>query len=524
MRSVLVVLAISLSACGAVPKHATAPAAQLPAERYLDWDQFHHVYGIDPLPAEQAAGRWHFAFVRDHGEVVEVVRVAPTGEPRDRRKISRGADGSLRADYYDAFGVPEKVVVVDANGYESTTHRSGIQGSGECHHRRFIGTGGVTSEILCYDAANQPLAGNAGCERFRVTRNASFHPIEGECLRADGSKGTFSDGHHRWRAVVDELGNNRSVEYLDVNGAPVASGCAKNLREFGVSGGQTKSRCQTSTGAFVWETRWTYDTHGCKSSISYVDADGHPFERVGVASIHMQNDAKCKELRRETRDSTGKLSGLISVRAYARDELGQSSMQRCWDKHGQGISCAATRADDRHGAEVRYTHDAQGRITQTRCYTIAGAPDTCSASGAFEERVEFGSDGRMRTLSFFDRAGRPASRSGHARETLEWDAFGSLVAVRNWGADGAPVSPPGGCHEMRTTFDAHHLRESVECRDVDGKPKLGSVCHVDTATCFAKGASKIQIVRVGDKVFNVHLDPAGRELLRTDCEESHCIQ
>lgn len=526
MRTALLLAALSLSACAT--KRPPAHALIRSDERYLDWDQLHGPFGIDPVTEAQARGRWHYAFIREKGQVVEIIHVSPTGEPFVRRKLSTQTDGSARVDFYDQWGTLDRIMVVDANGYESVTHRSGVAGSDGCHHKRHVAdAAGVIVETTCYDDANHPIVGDDGCERIQWVRDARRHAIEVACLRADGAKATFSSGFHRSRVTVDAIGSVTAVDYLDASGAPVSIGCAHEERSQTASGSIARRSCRKKDGAFDWETRWAYDANDCVAQIASVDAYGKPHELVGVAFTDFESDAHCAVLRRESRDAHGRLSGNVAIRTFVHDVLGQMRIERCFDSLRQPISCISISPGKRHGSEVRYDRDERGRITRMRCYTHEGKPDVCFQGGSHEERREFGADGRESSRSYFDATGRPTLVTGIARTTYGRDAFGSVIVERNFGVDGAALTPDGGCHELRWTYDAHHRLASVECRDELGFARTNVLCMSESygsKTCFAKGATLIRIVREGGKVENVHLGPTGDEILRVDCEKGYCIR
>jgi hypothetical protein len=525
MRTALLLAALSVCACTAAqrpPAHALIRSD----ERYLDWDQLHGPFGVDPITEAQARGRWHYAFVREKGVVVEIIRVSPTGEAFNRSKLSTQPDGSARVDFYDSWGTLDRIMVVDANGYESVTHRSGVHGNDGCHHKRHIAdSAGVIAETICYDAANRPLVGDYGCERVQWVRDARRHPIEIACFRADGTKATFSSEYHRARAKVDELGHATSLDFLDVDGAPVATGCAHEKREWSASGGVSRRKCTKRDGTFDWETRWTYDANGCQTTTAYVDAVGKPLELMGAAFVELRNDAHCAVLRRETRDARGRLSGKVAVRTYVRDATGRMRIQRCFDSLEHPTSCFSIHPQ--HGVEVRSDFDERGRLVRESCYTADGKPDVCADGSEHETRSAYGEDGLVSSLAYFDTLGRPMLKHGIARTTYERDAVGAVIWERNFGVDGAAITPDGGCYEVRWVYDAHHRLAFVECRDTLGFARTNSLCMIEginQRACFAKGASLIRVVRGGGKVENVHFGPTGNEIMRVDCAQEQCLQ
>jgi hypothetical protein len=527
MRIALIVAALSLSACSTTAKRPPSHALIRSSERYLDWDQLHGPFGVDPITEAQARGRWHYAFVREKGQVVEIIRVSPTGEPFARRKLSYEPDGSSRVDFYDAWGTLDMIMVVDANGYESVTHRSGVQGRNGCHHQRHIAdAAGVIAETICYDAANQPIVNDDGCERVQFVRNARRHAIETACFRADGTKATFSSEFHRSRESVDALGYATSLVYLDVDGAPLAAGCAYEKREHAASGGTSRRSCKRRDGTFDWETRAEYDTRGCQTEIASVDGAGKPREFVDVAFVRMKTDEHCAILRRETLDGRGRPSGTVAIRTYVRDAMGRTTIERCFDSLQHPVSCIAVHPQS-HGVEVRFDYDERGRVSRRRCYASDGKPDLCADREEHETRFDFAADGHVFSTAYFDAAGQPMLVHGIARTTYTRDAFGSVVAERNFGVDGAAITPAGGCYEVLWRYDEHHRLSSIECRDTLGFARTNALCLVDSPsrkTCFAKGASLIRVVRNGGKVENVHLGPTGNEIMRVDCEQGACLQ
>ena len=94
----------------------------------------------------------------------------------------------------DEWGTTEAIMVVDSNGYESMTARSGVMGREGCHHlRHFADAAGSIGETICYDAENRPIVNENGCERVQWVRNARRHPIEVACFRAEATGGEFVD-------------------------------------------------------------------------------------------------------------------------------------------------------------------------------------------------------------------------------------------------------------------------------------------------------------------------------------------
>ncbi|MBI2389910.1 MAG: hypothetical protein HYV09_09980 [Deltaproteobacteria bacterium] len=528
MTRALAVLVLTLVGCGAAkvaPKPQPQPQPQpQPSERVARFRSWGHVtrgYGVDPLTANQAVGSWHWVLRFRGDEVIEAQEISPTGTKLRRRVLSHDAAGTLTVLELDAHGVERAVRTVTADGRELVVFRTGVVGD-ECHHRKLVPDGrGFEHEAICYDETDRPYPGEHGCERVVHERNERGHVVHGACLRADGTRATFRSGQHEYRSTVDELGYEVETVYIDLDGQLRAAGCARAKNEYAKNGLIARRRCVTRTGAFDVEARWQYDDNGCQTAYLRVDAQGNPTLDNGVAATIWVRNAKCEELARKTHGVNGELVGRPAVREYQRDALGQAIEQRCRDTKLAPISCLGGKGED--GAFVKYTFDDRGRQTTKRCFTMSGVPSGCSVQYPFEERLEYDTRGRAIAQSYFDTAGSPALALGAARVTIEYDPAGYIASKRYFGVHAEPVLAKIGCHELRSVRDDHHQLAAIECRGRAAELVESSLCIGDA--CFVPGAARVVVERVTfNKLFNVHYDANGVELVRISCDAAVCFR
>jgi serine/threonine protein kinase len=521
----------------AKPTHATgddattaAPAASAPvvpeaATTFVSRGLGRDVYGVDPVPASQAAGQWHFRVQRRDGLVDAVEHVAPNGRVDGRETFERAA-GILTRRVIDARGVEAASETRSADGTVRFTARSGAVGQGGCHHWKVrVDDRDLPVRAECFDGGGHLVPDEEGCEVRLSTFDEARRETSLKCVQPDESPATFASGEHV-RRFAYEAGRRVESASFGANDGPMVDvrGCAKKRARFTPQGDLAADVCLDLTGTVVREARRTADPGGCLTVEENFGPNGQPAAPEGVAARVFTRDDKCGEVRVEVHGVDGKPFGATqapAVRERVFNAQGLAIEERCRDAKLQPVSCY--RGEGTLGALVKRTFDDRGREILYRGFSADGAPTGKDVEFPHETRSTYGDDGRLRSVAWFDAAGKPGTVfGGAARMDFVYDSIGAELAKSFFGPQGAPVMTSLGCQELRSNFDEHHRVAAYECRGPDGNLSPARVCM--GGVCWPMGSARVVVQRPGGEVFNVFQDVKGKELKRISCEKQACYR
>jgi serine/threonine protein kinase len=481
--------------------------------------------GVDALAPDEARSRYHTRMERKGGVIVAWESVVPGGRVNLRRTIERGG-GGLTVRVFDAYGVETAVETRGANGTVTTRLRSGVIGSGGCHHHKLsFDERGRPVRSECFDGADRVVPNEEGCEVVLTTYDDAGHPLSSKCVHADRSVAKFASGEHE-RRMRYERGLEIERALFSSDGSPVADvqGCVKRSWRHNAKGEQQVEHCFDGSGKIARETRYTYDARPCIASEEHFASDGKPIAPNGVATTLYRRDDKCGVLRQETRAPDGKLVGAQqhpAISEYVLDARGLVIESRCRDTSSSPVSCSA--GTGTQGALVKTSYDERGREIRRRGFSMEGAATGLTVEEPHEVRISYGEDGRAREYAWFDAMGNPGTAfGGAARRRFSYDSLGAQLATSFFDANGAPMLTTLGCHELRMGYDEHHRLVSWESRGPDGKLRAANICAY--GVCWPPGTARVGIERAGGTVTNVFYDTSGTKLDTISCDKQPCYR
>jgi uncharacterized protein YjhX (UPF0386 family) len=418
--------------------------------------------------------------------------------------------------------VRDAVVTIDASGLEHRVALSGFVGSGGCYQRRVTEDAqGRRVEERCLDPVGRATPDTNGCERRRLDRDARNHVVATKCLHDDGTPATYANEHYEARVTVDELGQETAYDYLDVDGHPKPTGCARMVRDFLPNGLIHAQRCTDGSGAFDTAMRFSYDENGCRSEVWNVDAQGQPIERNGSAGALWTLNEKCSAVVHRTVDARGNPTGMHPIQRYQLDAQGYATRMECFVRDGVATPCRGLPTYQYVASVQRFSYDEHRRVTLTECFDPLGHPAPCGDHRPAVEAYEYGADGQLRVERSLDARRQPALGHGVSYDEIARDFAGRVASRKSFGLLGEPVVSDLGCHEIRWVRDDHHRLVEVECFGINERPSASSMC-IDEV-CWPVGTARVQVVRISEsKRENVFYDVDGKELRRDSCDKSRC--
>lgn len=236
------------------------------------------------------------------------------------------------------------------------------------------------------------------------------------------------DGIFGYRFTVDSLGRRTSVTYVGADGEPVANkkGVARMSYSYAPSGGMDRIDCFDLDGNLtlneeLWATlKLEYDEKGCDNFLSFYGPDGNP--------VCNKEEA-------------------IAGQRRVRDEKGYITEATFVDTEGK--PCMARSGYSTH----RLAYDSRGNMTSAEFFDAEGRPVTNKTG---EHRYEFRYDKRgNRTYSanYGLDGSRVCGTDGVWASELEYDDDNNVIRQSSYGLDGKLLPPETGVAVVRTVYD-----------------------------------------------------------------------
>jgi hypothetical protein len=276
-----------------------------------------------------------------------------------------------------------------------------------------------------FNAAGEPVVGNAPCHEVRIAHDARGGAVATEYFDAAGGRALNANGVHRLEYEHDERGRVIQTLFLGTDGRP----------------------CVDANGISRFKLR--LDSNGRRIEYRYFDTENRP-------ALHRQGN---------------------HIARYEYNDAGQKTRATYFDPDGRPIALST----GFHAEQT--TYDEFGSISEVAYFDEFGRA-TASTFGYHRLFNEWDEHARLRKESCFGPDGRPAlfSSGMHAIEYVR--ESGLPVIIKHLGVDGAPTSNLNGIGSVRSRFDA--LGRTIEASyfGADGKPVMGQGLHHRAVTSF----------------------------------------
>lgn len=312
------------------------------------------------------------------------------------------------------------------------------------------------------------------------------------------------EGHYRWVAIYDSIGNNTSVKFFAKGDKPVLINgfyhekrkeydkFCRNTREYYLD---DKGNMTTEDGT-VADYRIEYHISGALKKISYFDTKGNPVVCGNLfAGFTIVYDEMGNQKSWQYFDTEGK--SCMSAYGYSMTEYIYDPKtnfcigEKKYDTSGRLIEDVHRKYDAKGNVIENYTlvdgklkrgtavekkeYDVNNRITRMWCCDLSGRNVNIPQEKYSQAKYKYDKYGNCAVTTYWDADGKPAvdNQSSH-RRVREFDAMNRVVCEKNFGTDGKPLSGVDVNPEGRVKYDQWGNMAEVSCYDGYGKPRLSS--------------------------------------------------
>ncbi len=495
----------------------------------VEWSVDYFPIGV--MSAADAEGRWHLRVHLEGGRVTRYEHVGPSGQVHKTSGIVYDADGGSTRRVVNGYGVEVETIRLTKEGRESRIARSGNPLSEGC--AQFIYTLDAHGDSVgraCVDGEGHPNVDANGCVRLGLTFDPPHVLVARRCLDERGEPALDTDGVHLSRYTRDARTQLTSERYFDRKEGATLSvhGCAARQFDYDAAGNLSNVTCLGADGSpasypnsTVVGERRVFDANGCMLAFHYVDTRGARASFGKWSGSVFTRDLFCSETSRETRDASDAIVSAFAKESarwqYVLDAQGQLTEQRCFDAKGKPWSCHQVTKIGGGGSVLRFAYDDRGRLVSTKAFDAAGRPARRLAAYPHETVYRHDDRGLVVEAEHRDAAGKPSPALGNvARVTYAFNAQGAETSQKQFDKDGAPVNGTTGAHELRRRYDESRRLEAIELRDAKGE-LVGRSDLIFNGVRWPNNAAELRIVRDGATTKNRFLDRSGNELKEVDC-------